>query len=85
MYKRQIQDVANIYGGIAGAMPGSQTQKFQPTPWVTGLGGGMSAANIMGMFGGANTQAGQVQQPNWSQNYTGFGQSKMGRDPSTLM
>ena len=58
---QRIQDVANIYGGIAGAMPGSQQQQFQPTPWVTGLGGGMSAAGIMGMFGGANTAAGQVQ------------------------
>ena len=58
---QRIQDVANIYGGIAGAMPGSQQQQFQPTPWVTGLGGGMSAAGIMGMFGGQNTAAGQVQ------------------------
>jgi len=48
---QRIQDVANIYGGIAGAMPGSPTQQFQPTPWVTGIGGGLSAGEIMGMFG----------------------------------
>ena len=57
----RIQDVANIYGGIAGAMPGSPTQQFQPTPLATGIGGGLSAAGIMGMFGQQNTQAGQTQ------------------------
>ena len=57
---QRIQDVANIYGGIAGAMPGSPTQKFQPTPLATGIGGGLSAASIMGMFGGQNTQQGQT-------------------------
>jgi len=58
---QRIQDVANIYGGIAGAMPGSPTQSFQPTPWVTGIGGGLSAADMMGMFGQQNKQAGQSQ------------------------
>ena len=48
---QRIQDVANIYGGIAGAMPGAPTQQFQPVPWVTGIGGGLSAGEIMGMFG----------------------------------
>ena len=43
-------------------MPGSPTQKFQPTPLATGIGGGLSAASIMGMFGGANTQQ-QAQAP----------------------
>jgi len=57
----RIQDVANIYGGIAGAMPGSPIQKFQPTPLATGIGGGLSAATIMGMFGGQNTQQRQNQ------------------------
>ena len=52
---QRIQDVANIYGGIAGAMPGSPTQKFQPTPLVSGIGGGLSAAYMMGM-GRDNTQ-----------------------------
>jgi len=60
---QRIQDVANIYGGIAGAMPGSPTQKFQPTPLVSGIGGGMDAATIMGMWGGQNTAAGQVASP----------------------
>jgi hypothetical protein len=57
---QRIQDVANIYGGIAGAMPGAPTQSFQPTPWVTGIGGGLSAASIMGMFGKQNTQPQQT-------------------------
>jgi hypothetical protein len=57
---QRIQDVANIYGGIAGAMPGAPTQQFQPTPWVTGIGGGLSAAEMMGMFGQGNKQAGQA-------------------------
>ena len=56
---QRIQDVANIYGGIAGAMPGAPTQQFQPTPWVTGIGGGLAAADMMGMFGQQNKQAGQ--------------------------
>ena len=51
---QRVQDVANIYGGIAGAMPGSPTQPFQPSPLATGIGGGLSAANIMGMFGQQN-------------------------------
>ena len=58
---KRIQDVGNIYGSIAGAMPGSPTMPFQPSPMVTGIGGGLGAANIMGMFGGQNTAAGQVQ------------------------
>jgi len=45
----RVQDVANIYGGIAGAMPGSPTQPFQPTPLATGIGGGLSAAYMLGM------------------------------------
>jgi len=46
---QRVQDVANIYGGIAGAMPGSPTQPFQPMPLATGIGGGLSAAYMMGM------------------------------------
>ena len=46
---QRVQDVANIYGGIAGAMPGSPTQQFQPTPLATGIGGGLSAAYMLGM------------------------------------
>ena len=52
----RIQDVSNIYGGIAGSIPGSPTMPFQPSPMVTGIGGGLGAANIMGMFGQQNTQ-----------------------------
>ena len=66
----RIQDVANIYGGIAGAMPGSPTQKFQATPLVSGIGGGLDAATIMGMFGGQNTQP-QQQTYMGSTGYTG--------------
>jgi len=57
---QRVQDVANIYGGIAGAMPGSPTQPFQPLPLATGIGGGLSAAYMMGM-GRDNTQQGTVQ------------------------
>jgi hypothetical protein len=58
---QRVQDVANIYGGIAGAMPGSPTQPFQPTPLATGIGGGLSAAYMMGM-GRDNTAAAAQQQ-----------------------
>ena len=30
-------------------MPGSPTQPFQPTPLATGIGGGLSAAYMLGM------------------------------------
>jgi len=52
---QRMQDVANIYGTVAGAMPGSPTQQFQPTPLATGIGGGLSAAYMLGL-GGQNTQ-----------------------------
>ena len=58
---QRVQDVANIYGGIAGAMPGSPTQQFQPTPLATGIGGGLSAAYMLGL-GRDNTQAPAAQQ-----------------------
>ena len=35
----RLTDIANIYGSIAGAMPGSPTQKFTPNPVVQGIGG----------------------------------------------
>ena len=57
---QRVQDVANIYGGIAGAMPGSPSQQFQPTPLATGIGGGLSAAYMLGM-GRDNTAAAQQQ------------------------
>ena len=36
---QRITDVANIYGSVSGAMPGSPTQKFVPNPVVQGIGG----------------------------------------------
>jgi len=48
----RIQDVANIYGGIAGAMPGSPTQKFQASPMATGIGGFGNMMKTLGGFGG---------------------------------
>ena len=65
---QRIQDVANIYGGIAGAMPGAPTQSFQPTPWVTGIGGGLAAADIMGVFGQRNRDQGIKVGDNWPNN-----------------
>ena len=67
---QRIQDVANIYGGIAGAMPGSPTQKFDATPLATGIGGGLDAAQIMGMFGTQNTAAGRAPAPTPTGNYS---------------
>ena len=37
---------------------------FQPSPMVTGIGGGLGAANIMGMFGQQNVQRGTSYTPN---------------------
>jgi hypothetical protein len=37
---------------------------FQPSPIVTGIGGGFDAATIMGMFGQQNTQQGTSYTPN---------------------
>ena len=65
---QRVQDVANIYGGIAGAMPGSPTQQFQPMPLATGIGGGLSAAYMLGM-GGQNVGAGALQ-PNVTGAYS---------------
>ena len=65
----RLQDVSNLYGSVAGSIPGSPTMPFQPSPMVTGIGGGLGAANIMGMFGQQNTQQGQFRPT----NYTGMG------------
>ena len=43
----RLTDVANIYGSIAGAMPGSPTQKFQPSPVATGIGGFANMWSVM--------------------------------------
>jgi len=46
----RITDVSNIYGSVSGAMPGSPTQKFQPNPLLTGIGG---FANMYTTLGGS--------------------------------
>ena len=43
----RLTDVANIYGSIAGAMPGSPTQKFAPSPVATGIGGFANMWSVM--------------------------------------
>jgi len=35
----RITDVANVYGTVSGAMPGSPTQKFTQNPILSGIGG----------------------------------------------
>ena len=55
----RLTDVANIYGSIAGAMPGSPTQKFTPNPVVSGIGG---FANMFQTLGGMGRGA-QVAAP----------------------
>jgi hypothetical protein len=60
----RITDVANIYGTVSGAMPGSPTQKFAPNPLLTGIGG---FANMYTTLGGSamtrGTQNNQQTQP----------------------
>jgi hypothetical protein len=46
----RLTDVANIYGSIAGAMPGSPTQKFTPNPVVSGIGGFANMFQTLGGF-----------------------------------
>ena len=53
----RLTDVANIYGSIAGAMPGSPTQKFTPSPIATGIGG---FANMWSVLNDPNKQMTQV-------------------------
>ena len=53
----RLTDVANIYGSIAGAMPGSPTQKFQPSPVATGIGG---FANMWQVLNNPDRQPTQV-------------------------
>ena len=43
----RITDVANIYGSVSGAMPGSPTQKFTPNPVVQGIGGFANMWSVM--------------------------------------
>jgi len=53
----RLTDVANIYGSIAGAMPGSPTQKFTPSPVATGIGG---FANMYQVLSGKDKPISQV-------------------------
>jgi len=60
---QRISDYANIYGTIAGAMPGQQQAPgFRDNPIYTGIGG---FANVMGAFGNA------IQSPQAPTNYRG--------------
>ena len=43
----RLTDVANIYGSISGAMPGSPTQKFTSNPVVQGIGGFANQWTVM--------------------------------------
>ena len=55
----RITDVANIYGTVSGAMPGSPTQKFTPNPLLTGIGG---FANMYTTLGGSAMTRGNPDQ-----------------------
>ena len=55
----RISDVSNIYGSVAGAMPGSPTQKFSPNPIVQGIGGFSNMYTTLGGWtGGGGPAAG---------------------------
>ena len=56
----RLTDVANIYGSIAGAMPGSPTQKFTPNPIISGIGGFSNMFSTLGGVGGGGQQSGNV-------------------------
>ena len=78
---QRISDYANIYGTIAGAMPGQQQGPgFRDNPIYTGIGG---FANVMGAFGNAS-QAPQAPGGNVTGGYTGFG-GGYGRNPDVFM
>ena len=78
---QRISDYANIYGTIAGAMPGQQQGPgFRDNPIYTGIGG---FANVMGAFGNA-AQSPQAPGGNVTGGYTGFG-GGYGRDPNDRM
>jgi len=56
----RITDVANVYGTVSGAMPGSPSQKFTPNPILTGIGGFANMYTTLG--GSAMTRRNQDQQ-----------------------
>jgi len=43
----RLTDVANVYGSVAGAMPGSPTQPFTQSPVATGIGSFFGMQNLM--------------------------------------
>jgi len=43
----RLTDVANIYGSVSGAMPGSPTQPFTQSPVATGIGSFFGMQNMM--------------------------------------
>ena len=43
----RLTDVANIYGSVSGAMPGSPTQPFTQSPVATGIGSFFGMQNLM--------------------------------------
>ena len=42
----RLTDVANIYGSVSGAMPGSPTQPFTQSPVATGIGSFFGMQNL---------------------------------------
>ena len=79
---QRISDYANIYGTIAGAMPGQQQGPgFRDNPIYTGIGG---FANVMGAFGNAAQAPVPMSGGNVTGGYTGFG-GGYGRDPDYNM
>ena len=44
----RIQQAANIFGGVAGLVPGSPQQPFQPNPTYTAIGAFANMQNLMG-------------------------------------
>ena len=77
---QRITEYANLYGTVAGAMPGNQAGPgFQSNPFYNAVGG---AANVIGAFGAA-TQAPQAPAPsaNVTGGYTGYGGGYGRQDP----
>ena len=61
---QRITDVANIYGTVSGAMPGSPTQKFTSSPIVQGIGGFANMYSTLGGYQGFNSPQGTANTAN---------------------
>ena len=61
---QRITDVANIYGTVSGAMPGSPTQKFTSSPIVQGIGGFANMYSTLGGYQGFNSPQGTANTSN---------------------